>query len=36
MVGAKFLFKIHSRLCEIFNNSYDFGGVSMIIIGDFS
>ena len=34
MVRSDMLYQIHCRLCEIFQNSLLFGGISMILVGD--
>ena len=35
MVGGKIISQVNSRLKEIMDNSLDFGGVSIICVGDF-
>ncbi len=35
MVSAEMLTMIHQRLCQIFNNDQYFGGLSVILLGDF-
>jgi hypothetical protein len=35
MVDAKKLLFIHSRLCQIFDNDLPFGGLSVLVCGDF-
>ncbi len=34
MVRSDMLYQIHCRLCEIFQNSQVFGGISVILVGD--
>ena len=34
LVPADMLYKIHLRLCEIFQNKEFFGGISVICVGD--
>ena len=36
LLGADTLFKIHLRLCEIFKNEELFGGISVILMGDYA
>ena len=35
MVGSKILYQVNNRLKAIMDNSLDFGGVSIISVGDF-
>ena len=34
MVSADDLYKIHHRLCDIFNTNLPFGGLGMMFVGD--
>ena len=35
MCGCKLLYKINTRLKQIFDHTKDFGGISLIVVGDF-
>lgn len=36
MLGSKMFYGIHQRLCQIFGTKEPFGGISVIVVGDFN